>query len=241
MNGGNHKKQALLDDLDKLGIGLFRPEEKIDLQETFKSLVESNDPRLFESFPIVVYNCSTNKNERNYFDFNSFVKSLEANKRNQKTFLQLLYLSLLTFKLFNKKEHLVSDLNKLFEKKNLLTRFKRTFDNKFLDSSKVDIGNTQLNLGRMKNIFLNFVIAEEEGKQKTLTETLEFKKNLQTELFLSRLFSPKQKEIIKKKLRGKKLNRSEAQYYSRVIKKKLRAIADAEVQNVVTATLSWKM
>lgn len=241
MNDGNRKKQALLDDLDRLGVGLFRPEEKINLQETLRNLLESSDPRLFEYFPIVIYNCSTNKNERNYCNFDSLLKGFRTNKENQEVFLQLLYLSLLTFRLFNKKEHLVSDLNKLFEKKNVLTRFKKTFDNKFLDSSKVDVGDTQLNLGRMKNILLNFVIAEEEGRQETLTETLKFKRDLQTELFLSRLFSPKQKEIIKKKLRGEKLNQGEAQYYSRVIKKKLRAIADAEVQNVVTATLSWKM
>lgn len=232
MNSGNHKKRALLDDLDKLGYGLFRPEEKIDLQETLKSLVESNDPRLCESFPIVIYNCSMNKNEPNYCDFSSVVKSFRENKENREAFLQLLYLSLLTFKLFNEKEHLASDLNKLFEKKHVLTRFRKTFDSKFVDSSNVDVGNTRLNLGRMKNIFLNFLIAKEENEQKTLSETLEFRKNLQTELFLSRLFPPKQKEIIKKKLRGEKLNRSEAQYYSRVIKKRLKAIADDEVHKL---------
>lgn len=241
MDDGNRKKQALLDDLDRLGFGLFRPEEKINLQKTLKNLVESTDPRLFECFPMVIYNCSTNKNERNYCDFNSLVKGFRANKENQEAFLQLLYLSFLTFKLFNEKEHLVSDLDKFFKKNNVLTRFKKNFDNRFVDSLNVNVGNTALDLGRMKNIFLNFVIAKEEGKQKTLTETLEFKKDLQTELFLSRLFSPKQKEIIKKKLRGEKLNQSEAQYYSRVIKKKLQAIADTEIQKVATATLTWKM
>ena len=51
--------------------------------------------------------------------------------------------------------------------------------------------------------------------------------NLDT--FLDRLFSPKQKELVFKKLNGKTFSKTEREYYSRTVRKKLEAIADDEV------------
>ena len=231
MNSGNRKKQALLDDLDKLGYGLFRPEESVNFQRVFKGLLESKDPRLLEGFPIATSSCSTTKGEPNYCDFDSLIKWLPDEKR-QETSLQLLYLSFLTFMLYDEKKELASNLKELFKKRRVLRRFKQIFDSKFINSSNVQVSDTQLDLGRMKEMFLNFIFTKQAREQKTLVATLEFKRDLQTELFLSELFTPKQKEIIKKKLKGEKLTSSEAQYYSRVIKKRLKAIADDEVHKL---------
>lgn len=49
---------------------------------------------------------------------------------------------------------------------------------------------------------------------------------------LDLLFSEKQKELVFKKLRGQHLTKTEREYYSRVVKKKLAAIADGEMQEV---------
>ncbi|MFO7985560.1 MAG: hypothetical protein R6U38_06815 [Desulfatiglandaceae bacterium] len=51
---------------------------------------------------------------------------------------------------------------------------------------------------------------------------------------LSILFSPKQEELIMKKLKGAKFSKTEREYYSRVVKKKLQALADKSVQELVT-------
>jgi len=50
---------------------------------------------------------------------------------------------------------------------------------------------------------------------------------LQTQL--GRLFSPKQKDLVFKKLNGESFTKTEREYYSRVVRKKLKAIADSEV------------
>jgi hypothetical protein len=49
---------------------------------------------------------------------------------------------------------------------------------------------------------------------------------------LDRLFSPKQKDLVFKKLNREPLTKTEREYYSRVVKKKLTAIADAELNDI---------
>ena len=51
-------------------------------------------------------------------------------------------------------------------------------------------------------------------------------------ILLDLLFSEKQKELVFKKLRGQHLTKTEREYYSRVVKKKLVAIADGEMQEL---------
>jgi hypothetical protein len=56
--------------------------------------------------------------------------------------------------------------------------------------------------------------------------------SIQTGDFLDRLFSKKQKELVFRKLQGQHLSKTEREYYSRVVKKKLIAIADTEVHEI---------
>jgi hypothetical protein len=51
--------------------------------------------------------------------------------------------------------------------------------------------------------------------------------DLQTHL--GRLFSPKQRDLVFKKLNHESFTKTEREYYSRVVRKKLQAIADSEV------------
>jgi hypothetical protein len=52
---------------------------------------------------------------------------------------------------------------------------------------------------------------------------------------LDRLFSEKQKELVFKKLKKQHLTKTEREYYSRVVKKKLAAIAAPEIQELASA------
>lgn len=54
----------------------------------------------------------------------------------------------------------------------------------------------------------------------------------QLERLLDRLFSGKQKELVYNRLKGHRLTKTEREYYSRVVKKKLVAIADPEMQEL---------
>jgi hypothetical protein len=54
----------------------------------------------------------------------------------------------------------------------------------------------------------------------------------QLDRFLDLLFPDKQKELVYKRLQGRHLTKTEREYYSRVVKKKLAAIADPEMQEL---------
>ena len=55
--------------------------------------------------------------------------------------------------------------------------------------------------------------------------------------YLDRLFSPKQKELVFKKRDGKSFTKTEREYYSRTVRKKLEAIADDEVEELAKKLL----
>ena len=49
------------------------------------------------------------------------------------------------------------------------------------------------------------------------------------DIYLNRLFSPKQKELILKRRDGKAFTKTEREYFSRTVRKKLQAVADEEL------------
>jgi hypothetical protein len=49
------------------------------------------------------------------------------------------------------------------------------------------------------------------------------------------LFSPKQKELVFKKYNEEPLTKTEQEYYSRVVKKKIMALANSELRRIATA------
>ena len=54
---------------------------------------------------------------------------------------------------------------------------------------------------------------------------------------LSQMFSPKQKELFKKRLEGLPLTKTEQEYYSRSVKKKVVALANAELHGLARKLL----
>ena len=58
------------------------------------------------------------------------------------------------------------------------------------------------------------------------------------DVYLERLFSPKQKELVYKKRDGKALTKTEREYYSRIVRKKLEAIASDEMTEIAKNLMS---
>ncbi|MDF1580044.1 MAG: hypothetical protein P1P74_04600 [Desulfuromonadales bacterium] len=57
------------------------------------------------------------------------------------------------------------------------------------------------------------------------------------EYALSQVFSPKQKELFRKKLEGDPLTKTEQEYYSRTVKKKVVALANSELHSLARKLL----
>jgi hypothetical protein len=62
-------------------------------------------------------------------------------------------------------------------------------------------------------------------------------KEFSFEYALSQIFSPKQKELFKKKLDGLPLTKTEQEYYSRTVKKKVVALANSELHSLSRSLL----
>ena len=56
--------------------------------------------------------------------------------------------------------------------------------------------------------------------------------------YLDRLFSPKQKELVFKKRDGLAFTKTEREYYSRIVRKKLEAIANEEVGKIARTLMT---
>jgi len=62
-------------------------------------------------------------------------------------------------------------------------------------------------------------------------------RSFQLNLHLSTLFPPKQKELVLKKLNGEPLTKTEQEYYSRIVKKKLEALANSEIRKIASSLI----
>lgn len=81
---------------------------------------------------------------------------------------------------------------------------------------------------RLKTVFNNYF----NQAQNKLNELLLVKDELSLEYSLSQVFSPKQKELFLKKLKREKLTKTEREYFSRVVKKKVLALANPELHRL---------
>ena len=100
-----------------------------------------------------------------------------------------------------------------------------TFFNKLKDNDEFQCAGRTMSSQRLKSVFSNYF----NQAQKRLENLLSVKDELGLEYALSQVFSPKQKELFYKKLKREKLTKTESEYFSRVVKKKVSALANNEL------------
>lgn len=215
------KKDNLLKRVSDLGFPLFEAEEDKKVNLTLADMVKTKGLRLWEGFPVVLAN-SAEKGLFNYEKVNLYLKE----PVDKSCLVELLALSLALYKFFNLKFTWTDGLYK-----SLADVGKKTSE-RFLDSLKnsdeLQVGNYRMSTHRLKAVFTNYF----SQSQARLNELLSVKNELGLEYALSQVFSPKQKELFLKKLKGEKLSKTEKEYFSRVVKKKVLALANSELYNL---------
>ena len=98
----------------------------------------------------------------------------------------------------------------------------------FNKKSQFKFGTTLMSMPRLINIFQNYL----QSKEKTFEETVSQKEELVLEYALSQIFSPRQKEILLKKLNSEILSKTEREYFSRTVKKKVSALANEKLHQL---------
>lgn len=215
------RNDNLLKRVGALGYPLFGVEEYQNVNLTLADMVRSRDLRLWEGFPVVLANGA----EKGLFNYDKV--KLYLRKSFDKSYLaSLMVMSLAVYKFFNLK---FAWADKLY--KSLSNGRKREFDG-FLKNLKNNnvftLAGYEMSSHRLKSVFNNYF----NQSHSRLNELLSVKDELSLEYALSQVFSPKQKELFLKKLKREKLTKTEREYFSRVVKKKVLALSNPELHRL---------
>lgn len=221
-------KKELLEDLSRLGYSLMETWEDFDVNNTLAEVVKSKDSRLWEGFPVLLANAAQNYN----FDYAQVLNKL-TEQENRENFHALLLLSFALYQYYNVSFSWSNQLRNSFSNQDM-TRL-QDLRNSLAHNDFFTLGEKRFNSSRLKEAFQNYFEQDAE-KTKQLKERYE---ELSLEYALSQLFSPKQKELFKKKLKGELLNKTEREYYSRTVKKKVSALANPELTRLAQKLMEY--
>jgi len=216
----------LFERLRALGFPLFETEEEQDANLTLADMVKSRDSRLWEGFPVVLANCQ----EKDLFNYDK-VRLYLKKPLDKSDFASLVAMSLALYKDLSLKFSWADEL-----RKSLSRDEKKEFDSfleKLKNNDDFQVAGRDMSSHRLKATFKNYFSKTESR----LSDLLSKKEEFGLEYSLSQVFSPKQKELFLKKLKGEKLSKTEKEYFSRVVKKKVLALANAELHRLAQRLL----
>lgn len=220
------KNNDLLKRISSLGFPLFEVEENEDVHSILADVVKSKNLRLWEGFPVMLAN-GFEKGNFNIAEVNRYLKK----PLEKSCFDTLMLLSFALYEFLNLKflwaEEFLKSIAKERQKK------LKTFLEKIKHGDDIMVAGHKISAQRLKDIFNNYFV---QSRNK-VNEFLSIKDELGLEYALSQFFTPKQKELLFKKLRREKLTKTEKEYYSRVIKKKVLALADIQLHNLAQKLL----
>lgn len=218
--------KELLANVNKLGVPLLTPEEEVDVNKTLADVVKSHDTRLWENLAVLMANVS-----REYqLDFQKVAEQL--NKSVDKA--ALANLSALSRALYDSYHVQFRELNKAFE--TLGSSYKKSLKpmrDALAHAPYVPVGEARLSTDRLKSAFEDYLSRARLEEQKQRAKHQE----LSLEYALSQVFSPKQKELFNKKLNSEKLTKTEREYFSRAVRKKVSALANPELHRLAQKLL----
>lgn len=215
------KDDNFLKKLAALGFSLLETEKSVDANAALSDMVKSEELRLWEGFPVVLANSA----ERGLFDYGKATGHLApSHKRYLGSFVML---SLALYKALGVKFFWTDRLYKSLKDPGKEKKFK-TFLTLFKNDGELKVDGRRLSSQRLKTVFNNYFVKANSR----VSELLFAKEELGLEYALSQLFSPKQKELFLKKLKGEKLTKTEKEYFSRVVKRKVLALANSELHRL---------
>jgi hypothetical protein len=215
------KNENLLKRVGGLGFSLFETEQDKDANLTLADMVKTRDLRLWEGFPVVL----ANSVERGLFDYDK-LKGYLKKPFDKSCLTSLLVLSFALYRFFNLK---FSWANELY--RTLADDRKREFKDfleKLKNDNELQLGGYAMSGYRLKKVFTNYF----SQSRSRLNELVLLKDELGLEYSLSQVFSPKQKELFLKKIKREKLTKTEKEYFSRAVKKKVLALANPELHRL---------
>ncbi len=221
-------EKPLVERLSQLGLPLLETSDEFDVNQTLAEVVKSRDTRLWEGFSVLLVNAA--KDFR--FAYERILDNLD-NKEQRKTFHSLLQIALALYDLYHLSFSWTKPLKDMLSdnEKAYLKHLRK----ELASGNSFTLNGLVFHSSRLKNAFeLYFEKDAEISRQQK-----EKHEELSLEYALSQVFSPKQKELFKKRLEGLPLTKTEKEYYSRAVKKKVVALANPELHRLAQRLLSY--
>ncbi len=207
-------------DLEEKVAGLgFR---SIDINKTLAEVVQSRDQRLWETFPGMLANAA----EAGEFNYKAAAAYLDDAGQNDLKLL--IFASLGLFESLGLKFKWTKDLFSDFP-----ARLVNHYRDQIKANSELAIAEISLQPGNLKENLLK----RPKQASKPVKQAVEAAEQLDLEIAVSRIFTQRQKELFLKKLRRKKMTKTEKEYFSRVIKKKVQALANEDLHRLARKVL----
>ena len=226
------EKQLLLRDLEKYGYHLAHSGSSNPAQ-VLQRMVASDDGRVLEGVPVVLSNVLMSSN-------NLDLASVESALPNalQKRFRVLCAVTHL-FLFWVPNSDAARKLLQHYLKKREPALLENVTD-KLRNQHKVQVGaGLVLDEQRLENTYKNYVVERFMESQSSVSEKLEKQRSAMLEEALRELFTEKQKELMLKVLNHDALTKTEREYYSRVVKPRLKALRNPDLQTMAATLLGY--
>jgi hypothetical protein len=217
--------EKLLEKVARLGLPMLVPETELNTNETLAEVVKSSDQRLWEGFPVLL----ARANEDYHFSLDKVERML-----NRVESEQLRHLVLLSLAVYGSQNVTLPWARKYMrslgpDERNQVKRWR----NLLVHNKPVEWNDHRFSAERLGNTFHLYF---EQSAQKSRRRKEKYEE-YSLEQALSVLFSPKQKELFKKKLEGLPFSKTESEYYSRTVRKKVVALANTELHDLARKLL----
>ena len=216
-----------MDELAEQGYALMRPKSVRSGEDLLKNLLKQDEARLLEGFPVVFANL-LRENEALRWEGRKWKPGEEFSPKAEHRLAVMLALSFLLFKLFGLEKEYGPRTHKLLLRcRGRADDLLKQMGGPFEKSEPVKMDTVELSAERLKNNFRSYVVLAKEGE-----ESAKSRRALEFDLLLSELFTARQKELMNKVSQDKPLTKTEKEYFYRVVKKRLKALADERVHQL---------
>ena len=215
------KDNSLLKRLGALGLPLFETEDAPDANLALADVVKSKDLRLWEGFPVLLAASA----EKGSFDYTKTAAHLKK-ARDKSVLASLAAMSLALYGALNLKFNWTDTLARSLDaehRKEMNEHF-----NLLKNGGALTVAGRSMSSQRLESVFNGYF----KKTAQRLNDFLSTGEELGLEYALSQVFPPKQKELFLKKLKGDVLTKTEKEHFSRVVKKKVLALANADLHRL---------
>jgi len=227
------ERETLLNELNELGYQLVPIKQESNVNKILAEVIKSKEPRLWQGFPIIFANSLKSSN----FSYRKILLNLNT-EEDIKNLQILMNMSLALYKYF---EINVANSDDLYK-----TRyFDRALHNKcisdFKQGGRMHILSNFLSPDGIIKVFRNYArhkdINIKVQDSIKIKDYINMREEFDLDFALSQLFSRKQKELFLKKLRGEKMTKTEREYFSRSVRRKILAVANPDLHRLAVNLL----